>query len=247
MVRAVRFPAVATGERMSRFWDQRARENAAWYVDTSLSYDAPDMQRFFDTGRLIARQALYDGPVQPAHREVALEIGPGLGRVCLALADEFDRAIGLDVSEEMVARAQELVSDDRVTFMVGDGVSLDPIADATVDFVTSFTVLQHLPSRELVLAYLAETGRVLRPGGVAALQWNGLPHPRLWRAQATVLAVRGRLGLGKRNRRNASEFLGTRVPTKDVTCALTRAGLTVEGTRDEGTLFAWVWARKPDA
>lgn len=231
---------------MGRFWDERARENAAWYVDTSLDYEAPDMRRFFETGRTVVRQALLDAPVAPSRREVALEIGPGLGRVCLALAEEFDEVIGIDVSEEMVMRARELVPDPKVSFHVGDGTSLQPVAEDTVDFVTSFTVLQHLPSKELVLAYLAEAARVLRSGGVAALQWNNLPHPTRWRVRAAGWRLRARLGLGMSyDQRSAPEFAGTRVPVEAVTGALTRAGLTVAATRDEGSLFAWVWARKP--
>jgi len=238
-------PCVRSGDRMSRFWDERARENAAWYVDTSLDYDQPDMERFFETGRTVVRQALHDAPVAPERREVALEIGPGLGRVCAALSEEFEQVIGMDVSAEMVARAKELVTDDRVTFRVGDGLTLAPVADDSVDFVTSFTVLQHLPSRDLVLGYLAEAGRVLRSGGVAALQWNNLPHPSLWRARAAWWRARGRLGLGMRGeQRNAREFVGTRVPTRDVTGALTESGLSVVGIREEGTLFTWVWAHK---
>lgn len=243
---AARMPRVASGERMGRFWDERARENAAWYVDTSLDYEQPDMQRFFETGRTVVRQALHDAPAAPERREVALEIGAGLGRVCAALSEEFERVIGIDVSAEMVARAKELVPDDRIMFSVGDGLTLASVPDHSVDFVTSFTVLQHLPSKDLVLGYLAETGRVLRSGGVAALQWNNLPHPALWRARAAWWRVRGRLGLGMRGeQRNAREFVGTRVPARDVTGALAESGLSIVGIRDEDTLFAWVWARSP--
>lgn len=231
---------------MGRFWDERARENAAWYVDTSLDYEQPDMHRFFETGRAVVRQALGEAPVAPERRGIAVEIGPGLGRVCAALSEEFEQVIGIDVSAEMVVRAKELVPNDRITFRVGDGLTLASVPDQSVDFVTSFTVLQHLPSRDLVLGYLAEAGRVLRSGGVAALQWNNLPHPSLWRARAAWWRARGRLGLGMRGeQRNAREFVGTRVPTGDVTRALSESGLSIVGTRDVGTLFAWVWAQKP--
>lgn len=231
-------------EQMRRYWDERARENAAWYVDTSLSYAEPDMERFFETGRAIVRQALHEAPVQPSRRELAVEIGPGLGRICLALADEFDQVVGVDVSEEMVTRARATIGDRPVSVHVGDGVSLRPVDDASADFVTSFTVLQHLPSKALVLAYLAEAGRVLRPGGVAALQWNNLPHPWRWRVQSRARHLRARLGVGGADQREAPEFLGTRVSTREITDALAKAGLTVVGTRGEGTLFAWVWAQK---
>src|SRR6185437_14634763 len=42
-------------------------------------------------------------------------------------------------------------------------------------FVYSYAVFQHIPSAEVVFSYLRETIRVLKPGGFARLQINGLP------------------------------------------------------------------------
>ena len=232
--------------RMRRFWDDRAQENAAWYVDTSLSYDDPDMARFFATGERVVAEALLEAPVQPRERTMAVEIGPGLGRICRALADHFDRVVGIDVSAEMVEQARALVPDERVAFVVGDGVGLHGVEDRSADLVTSFTVLQHLPSQALVLGYLREGARVLRPGGVLAVQWNNLPHPRRWRAQAMWWRLRRRLGLGLRDEpRSAREFVGTRVPWAAVERTLLAEGLQVAGRKGEGTLFSWVWAVRP--
>ena len=146
---------------MRDYWDARAQENAAFYVDTTCDYDAPDMEQFFETGNEVVREALLDAPVQPAVRVRALEIGPGLGRICRALAPHFDQVVGLDVSAEMVRQARELVDDPNVTFEVGDGITLQPVQDASVDFVVTFTVLQHLPDRSAIVGYLREAARVL--------------------------------------------------------------------------------------
>lgn len=48
--------------------------------------------------------------------------------------------------------------------------------DESFDFVYSYAVFQHIPSREVVFGYLAEAGRVLRPGGILRCQINGLPE-----------------------------------------------------------------------
>ena len=101
---------------MRAYWDDAARRNAVWYVDTSLSYEGPDMDRFFETGRRIVSEALDGSPVPLPGTGTAVEIGAGLGRVCRALADRFDRVVGLDVSPEMVERARGLVDDPRVSF-----------------------------------------------------------------------------------------------------------------------------------
>jgi hypothetical protein len=53
----------------------------------------------------------------------------------------------------------------------GDGLGLFP--EAHFDFVYSYIVFQHIPSREIVLNYLREARRVLKPGGVLCCQLRG--------------------------------------------------------------------------
>jgi ubiquinone/menaquinone biosynthesis C-methylase UbiE len=47
--------------------------------------------------------------VAPAGKTVALEIGCGMGRICLALSERFDQVVGYDISTEMLRKARELV------------------------------------------------------------------------------------------------------------------------------------------
>ena len=230
---------------MRDYWDGRARDNAAWYVDTSLSYDDPDMEKFFETGRVVKAIALDDAPVKPAGRALAVEIGSGLGRICAALAEEFDGVVGVDISTEMVKRATELVADPKVRFEVVDGASLAPVSDGEADFVMSFTVFQHIPSVAVIDAYIAEAGRVLRPGGVFAFQWNNIKGHRRWALRRWLLDLMQRTGLRpERHGRHAAQFLGSRVPLSHMEQVLTAAGMRLRSTREEGTLYAWAWAEK---
>jgi len=244
-----------TSEGMRRFWDERGRENAAWYVDTSLDYDEPDMAAFWATGETIVSEALLDAPVQPAQWGTAVEIGCGLGRICKALRQHFDRVIGIDIAPSMVEQAAAAVPDDGVSFQVGDGESLAGIADESVDFLVTFTVFQHQPTTDAIAAYLAEAGRVLRPGGVLAAQWNNIPEDDYrqaqagWRRQQRLSRVPV---LGRRFQRRAHDdrrlepqFQGTTASTAFMVGAAESAGLSVAGTKGEGTLFAWLWASKP--
>jgi SAM-dependent methyltransferase len=238
-------PGEPTTEGMRRYWDDRAKENAAWYVDTSCSYDDPDMDQFWATGEQIVKESYVDAPVRPDEHRLAVEIGPGLGRVCKALAQHFDRVIGVDVSPEMVTRARELVDDPRITFEVGNGGDLRPAEDGSADLVVTFTVFQHLPEQAMLEGYIRDAARVLSPGGVLAAQWNNLPHPRLWRIQGQWWRILQRLGLKHRNdHRVAPQFLGSRVTVAAVRAMCERAGLVPQATKGEGTLFAWVWATK---
>lgn len=235
--------AVADG--MRSYWEARAQENAVWYVDTTMDYDAPDMGRFFATGHEVVDELLHQAPVQPAGRERAVEIGCGLGRICLALSEEFGEVIGVDISETMIAKARQLVVRPNVRFELVSGADLAPVEDGSVDLVTTFTVFQHMPNAPLIEAYVHEAARVLAPGGVLAAQWNNLPHPLGGKARGVWERTRHRIGGPFRlDARVAPEFVGLRLPLDDMLAMVRRAGLTVRGTSQTGTLFAWAWATK---
>lgn len=230
---------------MREFWDSAAKRNAAWYVDTTVSYDNPDMDEFFAAGKRIVEVALDGSPVAPARHEVAVEIGSGLGRNCLAMAERFDRVIGADIAPEMIRQSRELVDNNRITFELCEGADLSMIPAASVDFVMSFTVFQHIPEVNVIEAYLREAGRILRPGGVIAVQWNNQASEVRWRLRRAVKSTLQRTGLRKETHaRNAPQFLGTTVDMSRIKRVLDAAGLDVQKTDGEGTLFAWVWAVK---
>jgi len=229
---------------MRAYWDEKAKENAAWYVDTSLSFDDPDMEQFWEQGERIVQLALDDPPGRaPSGTELAVEIGSGLGRNCKALARRFDRVVGVDIAPEMVRRATELVPEAE--FCLVDGASIAPVADASADFVLSFTVFQHIPDVDVIERYIVEAGRVLCAGGVFAFQWNNEPGHRAWTARRTWLAALQRTGLRReRYGRHASQFLGSKVPLARIERALASAGLELVATQSLGTLYAWAWGAK---
>ena len=73
-------------ERMRRFWDDRAEENAFYFVDNRLDYQHPDAERFWTMGKeaLDKILALLGVEVEPTDRVV--EIGCGVGRLTRPLA-----------------------------------------------------------------------------------------------------------------------------------------------------------------
>ncbi|MGH2726676.1 MAG: class I SAM-dependent methyltransferase [Actinomycetota bacterium] len=230
---------------MRTYWDEAARTNAAWYVDTTLDFDNPDLDKFFETGRTVVAFALDEAPVAPAGHGLAIEIGSGLGRICRALSERFDRVLGLDISEEMVRRARELVDDPRITFEASSGSDLRTVGDGAADLVLTFTVFQHIPDVGVIEGYVREAGRVLKPGGVFVFQWNNTPGARRWALKRRLLGLLQRTGLGReRYRRNAPEFLGSRVPLDRMRRAMTEGGMNLAGTKGLDTLYAFAWAVK---
>jgi arsenite methyltransferase len=99
---------------------------------------------------------------------VALDVGSGPGSVTASLArfaGQDGLALGIDISEPMLARAVSAQAGPNVGFLRADAQRL-PLRDETVDAVVSIAVLQLIPDPA---ATLAEIARVLRPGGRLAI------------------------------------------------------------------------------
>ena len=146
----------------------------------------------------------------------------------------------------MVRQAESLVHHEGVSFQVGNGEDLRPLRDATADFVLTFTVFQHMPDLGLIEGYVSEAARILKPGGVLAAQWNKPPAPvEVESARRIVAAGPPRSLARKAGPEDRSRVPGRRVPVARIRGMCERSGLEVVAVRGEGTLFAWVWSRKP--
>lgn len=160
-------------ERMRADWNERAREDAHYYV--AFGRREQDSDEFFASAADVVR-ALEAELKRFAGRGRALEIGCGPGRLMLPMSRHFGEVHGVDVSEEMIARARRNLAGVGNAFpRAASGADLCGYGDESFDFVYSYAVFQHIPSREVVFAYLAEARRVLKPGGVLKCQINGLP------------------------------------------------------------------------
>jgi arsenite methyltransferase len=96
---------------------------------------------------------------------VAVDVGCGPGNVTAALAGLDRLAIGVDISEAMLARAVRAEASPSVGFVRADAQRL-PFRDSIADGVVSLAALQLIPDPALALA---EMVRVLRPGGRLAV------------------------------------------------------------------------------
>lgn len=86
-----------------------------------------------------------------------LEVGCGTGLILSRLAPLARRAVGIDLSRGMLARARE-----RGLAVVQGVATALPFADASFDLVCSFKVLAHVPEIDTALREMA---RVTAPGG----------------------------------------------------------------------------------
>lgn len=158
-------------------WNGRAKKDAHFYVafgrqsqteDDFLASAAEVMPAF--------EQEFSRLPLAPVAERRALEIGCGPGRLMLPMTRHFGEVHGVDISEEMIALArQRLAGAPGCHFHVTTGAGLPMFANEYFDFVYSYIVFQHIPDRDVVMSYLREAQRVLKPGGVLRCQVRGTP------------------------------------------------------------------------
>lgn len=110
----------------------------------------------------------------PTGVDTVLEIGCGYGRLLYHLLPDVTGVVGIDLAPEPLAKAEELLAtrkrdEQRVSLVLGDGISLDALDDGCASAAVAFTVFQHMP-KVAVGRYLEDLRRILTPGGRVCFQ-----------------------------------------------------------------------------
>ena len=253
--------------KMKLDWEMRAREDASHFIYTRLQ--PWTLSEFFEHGKqqahTLTRHSFKELAFHPMGKRM-LEIGCGIGRLFPGFVEMFAEVWGVDVSEEMINQGAKLEISPKVRFIQNNGYDLAAIPDNHFDFVFSYITFQHLPEKWMVFSYLAETYRVLRPGGAFQLHFRtkkidlrdyALWHlPRRLRRPALVLCrllllypVRhlplqsGRIPGGH------ASWVGTGFSPTEIKGELVRLGFVklktlADDSHPEGTSF-WTIGRKP--
>jgi ubiquinone/menaquinone biosynthesis C-methylase UbiE len=216
---------ISVSERMRADWNQRAKEDAHYYV--AFGGRDQDEAEFLATAGDVLRsiEAQLKRLPAKANRRAwrALEIGCGPGRLIKPLSRHFGEIHGVDVSDEMIRLARERLADiPHAHFHATNGASLAQFADDSFEFVYSYAVFQHIPSRDVVLEYMRETARVLKPGGIFHGQFNGLSHPG-----------------------DTNTWSGVVFSAADIRAFTRENGLQLQNLDGEQTQYMWTTWRKP--
>jgi SAM-dependent methyltransferase len=152
-------------------------------VEPSRSFDGAAQE--YERTRPDYPPRLLDVLPLPADAEV-LDLGAGTGKLTRVLAERYRRVIAVEPLDRMRAILERVVPS---ALSVAGSAEAIPLAAGSVDGVFAGQAFHWFANDEAV----AEIARVLRPGGVLALVWNGpdedrsSPLPEPYRAQLDEL------------------------------------------------------------
>ena len=230
--------------RLEEDWTDLGDLDPYWAVLTTEEgrFARWDRDAFFCTGQaeIDGLMAAADEFGLPARREAALDFGCGVGRLTRALRRYFPCVTGVDISASMIDHAREVNREVAgCTFVHNTEADLRLFPAGAFDLVYTNIVLQHIPSRRAIKAYLGEFLRTLRPGGLLAFQVpSGLPlrYRLQWRRRAYGLLKA--LGFGKRflyRRLGLYPMSLKYVPEQEVRDLLSATGGNVLRVRADGS------------
>lgn len=128
-------------------------------------------------------------PLQPHWR--VLDVATGAGHTAHLLAPHVQQVLAADLTLPMLAKTRQLAQEkgmSQVWVSAGDAEAL-PFAAASFDLVTCRLAAHHFPE---ISRFLAESARVLKPGGLLAVVDNVVPGSRLRGKKARLQREAGR-------------------------------------------------------
>ena len=156
-------------ENLRGTWESLAKRDAlsAILTDDNKTDGKWDLAEFLATGEAeidTVLKHLEKIDVAPDFKGAALDFGCGVGRLTQAIAGRFQATVGVDISAEMIRKAESLNQHPRCRYVVNTSATL-PFGDGEFAFIYCNIVLQHVP-RLYATNYLREFVRVLADGGV---------------------------------------------------------------------------------
>jgi SAM-dependent methyltransferase len=124
----------------------------------------PALLRNYLEQRDVRHYVQWAGAAAPVGR--AYDVGCGFGRLTPVLSEVAAEVVGFEREPSLVETARTLLP--ALRFEQVETLESLPAADASAQFVMTFTVLQHLPD-DRAAAVLAEIRRVATPGGFVLL------------------------------------------------------------------------------
>jgi SAM-dependent methyltransferase len=156
-------------DQMRSDWDRRGAQDHRLHI--AAGHQGSE-EEFLASGEQDLAGLVLDG-IDLERGAKTLEIGCGVGRLLLPLAKRVAVVHGVDISRVMIEKSKDYAARvPNIFTSVTDGTLVNH-PDASLDFVFSFIVFQHIPDRAPIRTYVEESVRVLKPGGVLRFQVDG--------------------------------------------------------------------------
>lgn len=170
------------------------KEKMTDQVREYFNHQAPTWERYYeDGGGMRDRIRRFRGALQPklSPESRVLDFGCGSGDLSNSIASAGYRVVGMDQAQDMITRASQRFSSDRVSFQLLGGLyygSPLPFLDGAFDAVICSSVLEYIDD---LGCYLREFGRVCRPGGWLFATVPNMMHPKrsIERVESIVRSV----------------------------------------------------------
>lgn len=161
------------------------RDTARLFNDVGGLYDR--FARVMDASRAPANSWL-NGHLGSGHR--ALDVGCGVGRYTVELADRYDDVVGIDVAPAMIEIAARERSRPNIHYQIRDVLSLTPEQDGRFDLVLAVSCVVHVGPPKLVLSHLRRL--VAKDGTLLLLEpmWHPGWETRDWQVDFAFRAAR---------------------------------------------------------
>lgn len=209
-------------ERIIDYWNRAAQRDARretvsqWQGESDEQY----AKRWTEEGEYVASKILAVSPPDP----VALEIGPGLGRITVPMLPHCRSILGLDIAPKMVRATEKALAGKqnfRAQLIRDEDFSFLPRGH--FDLVYSIGCFQHA-DKKTFYRYLRGIQRTLQPKGVLFFGVMNLCSERGWGHFEAIVET------------DYPEFFHT---PEEIACYLTHAGYSSHELSYEGeTLWA---------
>jgi len=191
-------------------WETFANKDAEYYI-----YAAPGVDFSTAAGQAIFRQSGRDD-VEQILREAqpylngfgrAIEIGCGVGRLAVPMAERFAEVIGVDIAPTMISKLGDFSRAAGATNVRGFLAHEAWSDQGPADLVYSLIVFQHIESWEVIADYFERIASCIASNGVCYVQFDTrrrtLPYLGLRLLPDAVLPRPGRKGIRRIRRQPA--------------------------------------------
>jgi 2-polyprenyl-3-methyl-5-hydroxy-6-metoxy-1,4-benzoquinol methylase len=170
-------------------WEGFAKTDPMWSILTvkRFSKNKWDKDEFFNIGELEIKEWFERfNELENVSSARALDFGCGVGRLTQALCQRFTSVTGVDISETMIALANEYNKFPlQCNYRVNDQPDLSLFEDNSFDFICSHITLQHIP-KTYIFSYIDDFIRIAKPGGIILFSLPSSP-PFLYKVLSAII------------------------------------------------------------